>query len=92
MSASITDINSRYRDNVEKLLAASSKIIQLEALVEAGAELIKAKDVQIQALKALCEASVGMLEAARAMFPDDCLPALDRLLTRAKQALALVQS
>jgi hypothetical protein len=92
VSASITDINARHRDDFEKLLAASSKIIQLEKLVEAGGELIEAKDVQIQVLKALCEACVGMLQAARPMFPDDCLPALDRLLTRAKQALALVRS
>jgi hypothetical protein len=91
MSATITDLNARYRDNVEKLLAASSKIIQLEALVEAANALMKAKDVQIEALKAICEATIGMLDAARPMFPEDLLPALDRLLSKARVTLALVK-
>ena len=92
MSASITDINARHRSDCEKLMAASSKIIQLEKLYESAAFLIKAKDVQIEALKSVCEASVGMLEAARPLFPDDLVPTLDALLIKARKVLMLVRS
>lgn len=92
MSTAITDINARHREDFEKLLAASSKIIQLETLVEAANALIKAKDVQIEALKAICEATVGMLTAARPLFPDDLVPRLDRLLLKAGIVIALVKT
>lgn len=92
MSASLNDINGRHREDFEKLLAASSKIVQLENLVEAADALIKAKDLQIEGLKLLSEAAVTLLGSMRPMFPEDLLPALDQLLAKAAKALALVQT
>lgn len=92
MSATIAAINARNLDNFEKLLAASSEIVQLEALVEAGAELIAAQKLQIETLKALTEASIGMLEAARPLFPDDLAPTLDELVAKGRKVLALVKT
>lgn len=92
MSATIAEINARHLDNFEKLLAASSKIIQLEELIRAADALMQAKDLQIEGLKLLCEATVGMLAAARPMFPEELLPTLDSLLAKARVAIALVKS
>jgi hypothetical protein len=92
MSASIAEINARHLDNFEKLLAASSKIIQLEELVSAADTLMAAQKVQIEALKAVSEATIGMLEAARPMFPDELLPTLDGLLIKGRKVIALVKS
>jgi hypothetical protein len=92
VSPSIADINARHREDFEKLLAASSKIIQLEELVKAADELLAAQKVQIEALKALSAATMGMLEAARPMFPDDLTPTLDELLVKGRKVIGLVKS
>jgi hypothetical protein len=92
MSASIAEINARRLDNFEKLLAASSKIIQLETLVGAADALLAAQKLQIEALKALSEAAIGMLAAARPLFPKDLAPPLDALLVKGRQVIALVKS
>lgn len=86
------DITIRYRDSVEKLLAASSKIIQLEELVAASDSIVAAQKIQIEALKAISEATIGILEASRPMFPDDTHPTLDRLITKGRKVIALVKT
>jgi hypothetical protein len=88
----IADINTRYASTLEKLLAASSSIIRLERIIEAGQATIDVKQTQIEGLYAIAEGCVSMLEVARPLFPDDLLENLDALLIRSRKLMQLVKS
>lgn len=91
MSSSITDLNTRYASNVERLMAASSRIIQLERVVEAGQALIDVKQAQINALMAITEGTLEILTISRVLFPVDLLVELEPLLQKARETVALVR-
>lgn len=91
MSAILTELNLRYPNNLERLMAASSKIIQLEEIIKAGENLEQARKTEVEALVAICDATMAMLKVARPLFPEMCLDQLDALLIRADQCLSLVK-
>lgn len=92
MSATITDINSRYTDKDEKLMAASSQIIRLEKQAETANEMVALKQAQVEALLSVSESMIAILNAVRNRFPVELLGQLDSLLSRSGAIVATVKA